>query len=65
MLRTLTPDDVKWLNLVREGEARDRKPRPMPTPVQARLRSYGLIEMRQKRLVLTRDGINALKEAQA
>ena len=60
---TLTPEDLKWLALVRESDVRGRKHRPLPVSVQSRLRGYGLIELRRHALVLTAAGQRALKEA--
>lgn len=61
----LSPEDIKWLSLVRENELRGRKHRPLPSAVQTRLRGAGLIELRRRDFVLTADGLKALKEALA
>jgi hypothetical protein len=52
----LTPEDFRWLALVKEGEQARKRMRPLPGPVQARLRSLQLIELRRGRYVLTREG---------
>jgi hypothetical protein len=63
MLSTkLTPEDLKWLTLVRESELHDRKHRPLPVVVQTRLRGLGLIDLRRHKFVLTAAGQRALKE---
>jgi hypothetical protein len=57
----ITEDDVKWLKLVDDSDRHDRKHRPLPAAVQTRLRSYGFIELRHKKFVLTAAGQKALK----
>lgn len=59
----LTPEDLKWLALVRENELSGRKHRPLPASVQTRLRGLGLIDFRRRQFVLTAAGLHALKEA--
>ena len=60
----LTPEDIKWLMLVREREMYDRKHRPMPAALLSRLRLLGVVETRRREVVLTRLGLQLLKEAQ-
>jgi hypothetical protein len=52
----LTPEDFRWLGLVKEGEHARKRMRPLPAPVQSRLRSFQLIELKHGRYVLTREG---------
>lgn len=59
----LTPEDIKWLELVREHELHNRKHRPLPTLMLVRLKGFGLIELRHRQLVLTRAGEQALQAA--
>ena len=57
----VTEDDLRWLQLIKESEGNDRKHRPLTAAVQQRLRSYGFIELRHKKFVLTSAGQKALK----
>ena len=59
----LTPEDLKWLALVRESDLRGRKHRPLPVGVHTRLRGFGLIELRHHQFCLTAAGLKALKQA--
>jgi hypothetical protein len=61
----LTPEDIKWLALVREREMYNRKHRPLPTALLSRLRLLGVVETRHREVVLTRLGLQLLKEAQS
>ena len=61
--KELTPEDIKWLTLVRESDLHGRKHRPLTASIQTRLRGFGLIELRRRAVVLTAAGQKALKEA--
>jgi hypothetical protein len=60
VLDDLSSDDLRWLKQLLDSEFSEKKGRPVPFPVQNRLRGMGLAERRKGKLVLTRQGQEAL-----